>query len=57
MCDDVVDYGDQVGVVGLKSSVWGHVLDDIIKECVHLSFLRESKIQSDEQLLEWSLPN
>ena len=39
MSNDSVDDGDKVRVVRLKGPIWGHVLDYIIKERVHLTFL------------------
>ncbi len=60
---DVRDYavhdGDQVGVVGLKRSVGRHVLDDIVKERVHLTFLNKQQRRHDfkrpDHLVEWNL--
>ena len=40
VCDDATDDGDQFRVVGLKGSVRIHMLDDIIQQCIHLTFLR-----------------
>lgn len=37
--DDSVDDGDEIGIVRLKGSIRSHVLYDIIKESVYLTFL------------------
>lgn len=41
--DDPVHYGDEAGVVGLKGTVRVHVLDHVVQQRVHLTFLQTNR--------------